>query len=185
MKLSTALSTPLFVRRTVTRCACFRTAMAATRITVTTGRDRVPPSRMPGGTLRQPHHSQEKAFDRPVSAQRFDCVFTAGGGEPAGRHPQGRHIRPVQLDTEDENSGGSATHSLQHRDDTGGSGSLDLLRERSTHGSSLTDTNRFILVRPPRNCLASSAELAVAAPGSARITTSVSGETCPTKSAQI
>src|ERR1700712_2676294 len=104
MKLSTALSTPLFVRRTVTRCACFRTAMAATRITVTTGRDRVPPSRMPGGTLRQPHHSQEKAFDRPVSAQRFDCVFTAGGGEPAGRHPQGRHIRPVQLDTEDENS---------------------------------------------------------------------------------
>ncbi len=63
---------------------------------------RIPSSRMPGSTFEQPHQRERRADHEPSRAQRVDRVFAAGGSESARRHPGGRHVRAVELDTEDQ-----------------------------------------------------------------------------------
>lgn len=180
MKSSTALCTPLFVH-------VRRTATTATRMTVVTGRDRVPPTRVPGGTLRQPNHRQKKAFDHPVGTQGFHRVLATGRHEPAGRHPQGRHIRPVELDEENESAGRQRTDRLPRgRGRGGGLGRVGArLVECAFHAEVLTGARRSNRRRPARSCFSRSRLLAVAAPGRARITTSVPRGTTSTRSMQI
>ena len=138
MEIEHGLSTPLFVRRTVTRCACFRTAMA------------LPSSRHDGqGTGSHPPECQghtsptapqsRKAFDRPVSAQRFDCVFTAGGvNRQVGILKGDTYVRYNSIQKMRTVAGARRTafNTVMTREALG----VSICSERSTHGSSLTDT---------------------------------------------
>jgi len=155
---------------------------------------RIPSSRMPGSTFEQPHQRERRADHEPSHAQRFDRVFAAGGNESARRHPGRRHVRAVELDTEDQCPCRRRTDGVSARIRGGHAGfpasawtpalSAGTLQDGS---SPVGDASRRSpsLVRPDRSCLSSSRESAVAEPGRARSTRSVFSGTRSTRPAQI
>jgi len=105
MKSSTALCTPLFVHFHNQVDVLGRSLFGNTMISVsprTAFGYRIPPTRVPGCTFEKPYDGQKGTFDGSMSLQRLDCVLTARGRETAGWQSEWRHIRAIQLDTEDQ-----------------------------------------------------------------------------------
>ncbi len=130
---------------------------------------RIPPTRVPGATLEQSHRCQDRTDDDTPRAQRLHGVLATGRSESAGRHPCGRHIGAIELDTEDQCPGRGGPQGPPPRPPLGLVHARALPREAGAPASSSPRR-----VRPDRTCLSSSRESAVAAPGSARSTMSVS-----------
>ncbi len=143
------------------------------RRSVSALRHRIPTTRVPGSTLEQSHSRQYRTDDDTPRTKRVDRVFAARGEESTGRHPGGRHVDAIELDAEDQSPSRRSANRPQRSTPPG----------RIHCCSSLSRIpSRF---NPERTCRSRSRDSAMAAPGSARNTTSVPSGIDSTNSTQI